>query len=566
MRISDTEQDTPPAHCRLHREAGRANSELVSGTSRDRMRQPFPFTFDRQNQATEGLHVMRGLLLTLLVVLSLVVPLGGTSTAAQTPVASLEWTPCPPVVDPMATPAVAVDERLECASIRVPLDYDDPTGEQITIGMNRLPARDPANRIGSLIFNPGGPGGPGSALVAAQASGIPVFTPAVLDHFDVIGMDPRGTGTSSHVKCDPDVWNVYHSRFPRNEAEFDELRAYTTAVGESCLELTGPLLGHLDTVSAAKDIEQVRLALGGEPLNYLGLSYGTQLGATYADLYPENIRVMALDGALDHGQRGLAMLDNEARAHERELLRFAEWCDETEECVLHGQDVLAVYDELTTGADEQPIPAPRCAELGYCRPEATGEDIRFMVQGMLMFKDPTPAFGFPGWVGLSQALADAQAGDASAFASYIALTDDSGLFSGLGIECVDWYTDIETWEDMQALQDFAGFIAPHTRGATQTWTILVGCMGWPVPVANPPGEWHVEGAPPILITNAIYDPSTAYVWSQLMREQIDSAVLVTRIGDGHTSYLLQGESATRDAIDHYLLTGETPPPNTIFND
>jgi len=518
----------------------------------------------------ERLRLMRRLLVSLLLLLTLViaVPPGPGAVRAQTPTTTtemtLEWTTCPVPESDAATP-VAIDPSLECASLQVPLDYDDPTGEQITIGMNRLPARDPEKRIGSLIFNPGGPGGAGSVYVGRQASGMSLFTPAVLDHFDVIGMDPRGTGMSTPVQCDADLWNDYHLRFPQDEAAFEDLRAYTQAVGESCLELTGPLIGHLDTVSAAKDMEQVRLALGNEPLNYLGLSYGTQLGATYAELFPDTIRVMVLDGALDHGQRGLAMLDNEARAHERELERFAEWCAETEECALHGQDALAVYDDVTTTADAEPIPAPRCAEAGVCRAEATGEDIRFMVQGLLLFKHPTPAFGLPGWEFLAQALADAQNGDASVFAAPLALTDDSDLFAGLGIECADWPTDIETYDDIQAYETFATFIAPHTRGATQTWTVLVGCMGWPTPVANPPGVWNVEGTPPILIVNAIYDPSTAYVWSQLMREQIDSAVLLTRVGDGHTSYLLPGESETRDAIDHYLITGEVPPPNSVYD-
>jgi pimeloyl-ACP methyl ester carboxylesterase len=507
---------------------------------------------------------MRVVLLLAFLCMSLAIPSGLGNANAQTPVSGLEWAPCPPVAAGAATPEATADSGLECATLSVPLDYADPNGEQITIGLNRLPARAPANRIGSLIFNPGGPGGPASPIVAFQASGTPVFTPAVLDHFDLIGMDPRGTGTSTPVRCDPDVWNDYVSRFPKDEAGFERLRAHTQAVGESCLQLTGPLLGHLDTVSAAKDIEQVRLALGGEPLNYLGLSYGTQLGATYAQLFPDNIRVMVLDGALDHDQRGLAMLDNEARAHEKELERFAAWCSETESCALHGQDVLTVYDELVATADKTPIPAPRCVELGYCRPEATGEDIRFMVQGMLMFTHPTPAFSMPGWEGLAKALAEAQGGDGSAFAAYLALTDDSGLFSGLGIECVDWPTDIATYDDFAAYEEFARIIAPHSQGATQTWTILTGCMGWPVPVANPPGLWNVEGTPPILIVNATYDPSTAYVWAQLMREQIDGSVLLTRIGDGHTSYLLPGESQTRDAIDHYLITGETPPPNTVY--
>jgi pimeloyl-ACP methyl ester carboxylesterase len=508
--------------------------------------------------------LLRFALVIVFMCLSLAVPLGQRNVGAQTPVSELTWTPCPPAASSAATPAAADSSGLECATLEVPLDHDDPDGEQITIGLNRLPARDPANRIGNLIFNPGGPGGGASPIVALQASGTPVFTPAVLDHFDLIGMDPRGTGTSTPVRCDPDIWNDYVSRFPKDGAAFRQLQAHTKAVGESCLQLTGSLLGHLDTVSAARDIEQVRLALGGEPLNYLGLSYGTQLGATYAELFPDNIRVMVLDGALDHAQRGLAMLDNEARAHEKELERFAEWCEETETCALHGQDVLAVYDELVATADENPIPAPRCVELGYCHAEATGEDIRFMVQEFLMFKYPTAAFGLPGWEGLATALAEARAGEASAFAPYLALTDDSGLFSGLGIECVDWPTDIETYDDIDAYETFARIIAPHSQGATQTWTFLTGCMGWPVPVANPPGLWNVQGTPPILIVNATYDPSTAYVWAQLMREQIDGSVLLTRVGDGHTSYLLPGESQTRDAIDHYLITGETPPPNSVY--
>ena len=499
-----------------------------------------------------------------LLCLCLAIPCGLGHAGAQTPAAGLNWAPCPPADTGAATPGIAGDSGLECATLSVPLDYADPDGEQITIGLNRLPARDPAHRIGSLIFNPGGPGGAASPVVAREASGTPVFTPAVRDHFDLIGMDPRGTGTSTPVRCDPGVWNDYVSRFPSDEAGFAQLRAHTEAVGESCLRLTGPLLGHLDTVSVARDMERVRLALGGEPLNFLGLSYGTQLGATYAQLFPGNIRVMALDGALDHAQRPLAMLDNEARAYETELERFAAWCDETETCALHGQDVLAVYDELVATADEAPIPTPHCAELGICRAGATGEDIRFAVQGYLIVTHPTPAFGLPGWEGLAKELAAAQAGDASAFGSYRAQSEADPNYAGLAIECVDWKTDIATHDDLAAYETFGRVVAPHSQGATQTWTVLVGCMGWPVPVANPPGVWNVDGTPPILIVNSTYDPADNYLWAQLMREQIAGSVLLTRLGDGHTSYLLPGESQTRDAIDHYLLTGETPPPNTVY--
>jgi pimeloyl-ACP methyl ester carboxylesterase len=445
----------------------------------------------------------------------------------------------------------------------VPLDYADPDGAQITLGLNRLPARDPAHRIGNLIFNPGGPGGAASPLVAREASGVRIFTPAVRDHFDLIGLDPRGTGASTPVRCDPTVWNDAVSLFPNDAAGFTQLRAHTQAVGESCLRLTGPLLGHLDTISAARDLERVRLALGGEPLNYLGLSYGAQLGATYAQLFPGHIRVLALDGALDHAQRPLAMLDDEAHAYETELTRFAAWCAATASCALHGQDVLAGYDALVAAANVAPIPAPRCQAAGACRAAATGDDIRFAVQNYLLFKEPTPAFGLPGWAGLAKALATAQAGDASAFAPPLARSETDALYAGLAIACVDWQTDIATYDDLAAYETFGRVIAPHTRGATQTWSIVTGCLGWPAPVANPPGLWQVQGTPPILIVNATYDPSTAYVWAQLMRQQLAGSVLLTRIGDGHTSYLLPGASQTREAIDHYLLTGQTPPPNMV---
>lgn len=482
-------------------------------------------------------------------------------TQAQTPVASLTWGPCA-----AAAGAGADTSRLECAALPVPLDYDDPAGEQIVIGMNRLPARDPQQRIGALIFNPGGPGGTASTLIALEAAGLSLFDPQVRDHFDLIGLDPRGVGMSTPVQCDPALWNDQPSLFPQDAAGFAALQAYTQAVWASCLDMTGPLLEHLDTVSAARDMEQVRLALGGEPLNYLGLSYGTQLGATYAELFPDHIRVMALDGALDHGQRGLAMLNDEARAHEGALTRFAAWCAEDASCSLHGQDVLARYDALVAAADAAPIPAPQCASSGVCRSEVTGDDLRLGTQNLLLIKDPVPELGITGWEALADAIVAAEQGDASAFSREVATEETSHLFPELAIACADWQTDLATWDDLAAYEMYGESIAPHTQGATQTWTILTGCMGWPVPVANPQGVWDVQGAPPILLVNATHDPSTSYLWAQLMREQIAGSVLLTREGDGHTSFFLAGDSATRDAITHYLLTGETPPPNTVLAD
>ncbi len=495
-------------------------------------------------------------------------PFAALVVNAQTPVSGLAWTPC---LASAATPgtlesgAPALPPELECASLAVPLDYGDPAGEQIAIGLNRLPALDPAKRIGSLVFNPGGPGGAATEFIAAAAMGAPLFTPAVREHFDLIGMDPRGVGSSTPVRCDPKLWNAPVSLFPDDEAAFREPAEHTQAVGESCLELTGPLLGHLDTESAARDIEAVRVALGEGKLNYYGLSYGTQLGANYAELYPENIRVMALDGALDHATSGLSMLVDESRAFEGEFERFAAWCAETADCALHGQDVGAMYDRLVRQADAEPIPAPDCPESPRCRTTVTGEDIRLKTQELLLFKQSLPEVGLLGWAGLATAIDDALKGDASSFAASLAEGETDWAFAGLAIECVDWPTEIDSYDDAAAAELLGRVTSPHTGGASQTWTILMGCMGWPVPVANPPGPLDVQGAPPILIVNATHDPSTAYIWAHQMREQIAGSVLLTRNGDGHTSFALPAPSRTADAIDTYLITGETPPPNTVYD-
>jgi pimeloyl-ACP methyl ester carboxylesterase len=441
-----------------------------------------------------------------------------------------------------------------------------PQGASITVGLNRLPATDPARRIGSLFFNPGGPGGAATVFVGLEAAGRRVFSPALRERFDVIGLDPRGVGASTPVRCDPAIWNDRVSRFPRGQAEYDALVAHNQALGESCLRLTGALLGHVDTVSVARDLESVRAALDDGKLSYLGLSYGTQLGQTYAALFPQHIRAMALDGALNHALDPVAMLVDESTAYERALGRFARWCAATPACALHGQDVEALFDDLVRRAEATPLPAPKCAESGACRPSVTGEQIRINAQGYLLFRDGALGGVFPSRAELATALAGARAGDASGLSSPVAKDDTFGGFADLAIECMDWVSPIARFEDLAAADLLVRALAPHTRGASQSWTVQAGCPGWPVAAPNPPRPMGVRGAPPILIVNATYDPSTAYPWAVGMFHQIEGSVLLTREGDGHTSYWLEGPSRTRDAIDAYLIGGALPPPNTVYPD
>ena len=203
-----------------------------------------------------------------------------------------------------ACPAeLELPETLQCATLSIPIDWDTPYGEHFDLGLVKLPAT-PSNttsKVGSLFLNPGGPGGRASSFVATVAGGV-FQSDALFASFDLIGLDPRGVGLSHQVECDVSIYAERVSMFPTSNEEYDALVDKNRRLGESCLELTGPLLEHLDTISAAKDHEAVRIALGNEPMNFVGLSYGSQLGAQYAALFPDNIRTLALDGITQHSQ------------------------------------------------------------------------------------------------------------------------------------------------------------------------------------------------------------------------------------------------------------------------
>lgn len=470
-----------------------------------------------------------------------------TAVAPTAAPVALKWQPCSKQLPP----------ELECAPLQVPMDYADPSGPKVTLVVLRLKATNPAKRIGSLVFNPGGPGEGTFPLLQAQVLANQPFTANLREYFDIVGFEPRGVGLSTPVKCDPKIWNDYPSLFPKTQEEYDALVAHNKAFAQSCLERTGPALAHVDTVSVARDLEAVRAALGEDKLNYFGLSYGTMIGAQYAELYPDKIRVMALDGALDHSQTENAWHFTEMKTYEQVLERFAAWCSATPDCALNGKDVLKEFDALVKKADTEPIPAPDCVKSGACRPTVTGDDIRSKVQSGLA--------GLQTWPTLGENLAKAIAGDASAFSFQFKQEETDMDFSETAIQCLDWPAQTtSTYEGYRNRRIYAQATAPHTQGATQSWRAHTRCIGWPVPVKNPPRPLVVNGAPPILIINATFDPSTSMLWALEMSSQLPGSVLLTRDGYGHTSYFNEGESQARAAIEKYLITGETPPPNTVL--
>jgi pimeloyl-ACP methyl ester carboxylesterase len=464
-------------------------------------------------------------------------PAATTVPASITPPA-IRWQPC------------AARPQAQCGTVAVPLNWARPRGKQISVGLARFRAANPAQRIGSLFVDPGGPGAGGVEI--AQYADLWV-SPQVLARFDIVGMDPRGVRTSTPVMCRTQAFPVGYTLFPRTEAQFRHMVAVNRATGRNCLAETGPLLGHVDTVSVARDLDAVRAAMREPSISFFGFSYGTQIGANYAELFPRRVRALAIDSALEHSLGEARRLTDEARTVEDSFSRFAAWCRRSADCALHGQDVGRVYDAVVAAADRSPLPVP-----GAARP-VTGEDIRTATQEYLLVVKAT-LFNHLDWAGLGAAIAAARDGDGSGFA--MPPTDDpaTSLFAALAIGCQDYPAEVRTFAGYQRLMRAVRAIAPHTQGATQTWTLL-RCLGWPVPAQNPPRALHVRRTPPVLIVNATHDASTAYRWALSLSRQIRGSVVLTREGDGHTSYFTS--ACARAAIDRYLLEVRTPPRGQV---
>ncbi|KAI4868898.1 alpha/beta-hydrolase [Hypoxylon rubiginosum] len=473
---------------------------------------------------------------------------------------SITWGACPD----------SFPSNVTCGTYTVPLDWSDPGGsETIELGLVRVEASGgEGGRIGNLFMNPGGPGGPATSLVNSLVATPGRVDPRIFERFDVIGLDPRGVGLSTPVVCDPAAYNERVSYFPKTQEEYDELVAYNVALGESCRAKTGRLIDFVDTISAVKDHEAVRKALGGddEKVSLLGLSYGTQLFSQYAELFPDNIRALVLDGNLQHSQGESSNLVIESTTYEATLKQFFIWCANTtaaaeDACPLSGQDVQAVYESVLAKATASPIPAPGC-DGTTCRTDVTEEDMRFIIQGSLISTTSWPALG--------QALADADAGDATLLSQQQPLAtgdaySDSSLFAGTAIACQDWTHASTSLSDVLDKATLGANFSPLTGGACQSYKIQTSCIGWPAPLSNPPEPVRYTGATTILQAQSTFDPSTSYVWGLGLHAELgdDRSVLLTRDGSGHTSYLRGGETAA--ALNAYLLDLTLPEPGTVFD-
>lgn len=278
--------------------------------------------------------------------------------AAQPPTADPE--PVRPTEEPLES---TIDwqpcgDRFECATLEVPLDYAQPDVATVPLALIRLPAPPAARRIGSLVVNPGGPGGSGVEFVRQAA--IDTIPAELRARFDIVGFDPRGVGASGGIDCGREPVDRFAATPTQGVAE---VMSAAQGLAVACAAQAGDLLGHMSTAHVVEDLERLRAALGDRRLTYVGYSYGTLIGAMYADRYPKRVRALVLDGAVDPSQDVAARSRDKAAATEQALANFLQWCRADDRCPLHqaGPDPAAVFDTVQATLAAGSVPALRDA-------------------------------------------------------------------------------------------------------------------------------------------------------------------------------------------------------------
>ncbi|HEY8480588.1 MAG TPA: alpha/beta hydrolase [Spirillospora sp.] len=474
---------------------------------------------------------------------------GGDTARASSPVpAGLEWFY-------EQEPSWKDCERVfECATVQVPLDYSRPDGEKIGIALIRLPATARSDRIGSLLTNPGGPGSSGVDFVR-QAAGL--FDPGLRRRFDIVGFDPRGVARSAPVRCNAtaDLDGFFATdASPDDEKETEAIGAAGRKFARNCDAKAAARLPHVGTVNAARDMDVLRAVLGDGKLTYYGASYGTYLGAVYAEQFPRNVRAMVLDGAVDPKLSSTGLLIEQAKGFETALRAFADDCVGTGGCPFGdtADAVVERIDSFLAETDRQPLPA-------------TG-DPRKVTESLATLGILRPLYVKELWPTLRQALTQAtQEKDGTLL---LALADEmverkkngysNQTDANMAVNCVDKPNpqDLDTYADAAAK---AEKVAPRF-GPLVVWG-GVPCVYWPVKTDDEPKPLTAKGAPPILVIGTTRDPATPYQWSEKLADQLSSGVLLTFDGDGHTAYL-QGDRCVLETTRNYLINTDPPKDRT----
>lgn len=454
-----------------------------------------------------------------------------------------------------STPATGVEWEkcgdAECATVEVPLDAANPEGEQIDLAVLRLPASGVSK--GVLFFNPGGPGASATALVAAAPTDL--FTSMLLDDYDIIAMDPRGVGMSAPVECldEQDKDDYLYPVDVSAQAQADRARSFA----EACEAASGDLLPYLSTEAVAHDMDAVRAALGEDKLHYLGVSYGTLLGATYADLYPENVGNMVLDAATHPDLNYAETAAQQVIGFEGALRAYLDWEQNGDSPVFEGStdDAMARVADLLEQYENEPVQA---------------SDGRMFTGGVLRAAIAGALYSQRYWNRLTSVLHDVKIGIVD---SAFTLADDFNMrVNGT------YYEEILDFESLTAFNcvDLPAATADEVAALNQRIADEAPVLGAAIdPATSPCAYWPVEpqerrtltasGAGPILVIGTTNDPATPYEWSAAMAATLESGVHLTRVGEGHGAYR-QGSLCIDSAVDYMLLKGTVPEDGAVCED
>lgn len=490
-------------------------------------------------------------------------PTSGATTAPEQPgpdIPALDWTAC--------------RDGFQCAKAVVPLDYDKPFGASITLSLIRLPAADPAQRIGSLFVNPGGPGGSGVDFVRGVGKGLPLELRA---RFDLVGFDPRGIARSTPLRCfetfDEALAVVAPIAFPVTAKDEIVWRASDQALASACAARGGAILDHMSTANVARDLDLLRRAVGDEQLNYVGYSYGSYIGSTYANLFPDRVGALVVDGVLDPVAWSTGTAEESAtlpfttrlgsaNGASGTLGEFFRLCDAAGSDCAFGPDSQARYEELAQHVLANPVELED--PLGTVR--VTYADLVGFTLGALYGPIVWPDFaGFLAVVEAAASAADVRqhlASLSAALGIHTAVQEEYPNvvenFAGVVCSETDNPATYDAWPAAAAAADLQ---APYF-GRLWTWISSI-CQPWPGQDADRhAGPWNTTTANPVLVVGNSFDPATPYAGAQKVADLLPNSTLLTYAGWGHTAFG-SGNYCIDSNVVAYLVTRQPPAAGTV---
>jgi pimeloyl-ACP methyl ester carboxylesterase len=477
-----------------------------------------------------------------------------TPTPATPTVGPVQFSDCTSVIKPQVAGQEGGDRDLTfgCGRLRVPLDYTDPDGESVQIFVLRVHLAAQTQRIGSLLINPGGPGGSGLDAAVGLGLALPV---ELLKRFDLVGFDPRGVGLSGPLECVPDALKdrgIALDPDATTTAQYAAQVAVARDSASSCSGKYGASLVHYNTEETARDMELIRQAVGDDKLSYLGYSYGTRLGSVYADLFPTKVRALVLDGAVDPDQDDVSAAETQARGFENAYSELTADCARRGSACPIGPDAKASLRAVLAQARRAPIPSGKSGET------------RKATSGYVLLAAISALYDQGDWNDLENALAQARNGDSQgvlSLADRYSQRDAKGHYTNivdasLTINCTDSSTKIT---DAVVRAKVAEWRTKYPLFGTSLALGMLSCAQWTGP-RHPLPRVTGTGAPPILVIGTTNDPATPYASARVMARRLKSGVLLTWDGEGHTAY--PKTKCVTSAVDAYLISLKAPKPGT----